>query len=429
MKRRGAVAALLMVLPLAAQQPSLVKPAVPKPSAEQQDLDRALSAAGASPVEYLRAIEAHLAKYPGTPRRAELEGAAARAAIEAGDNRATVEYGERVLARRPDDLQILAAVARALVAGDSRDGWQRALRYAARSETLLRQRLDDASHAASGAAAAAFEDQLSRDLAAALLSEARADGKLGRPADALALARRSFDAFPNAEAARETALQQEQLGHAAEAARALADAVTVPDQKATVEDRARDRARMGELWSQAKGSDAGLGDLVLEALDRNLGLAQARQMRLRAGEPNAGLSNPMQFTLGDLEGGKLNLARLKGKVVVLDFWATWCVPCREEHPLLEQVRARFAGNPDVVFLSIDTDENREPVKPFVEKAGWNRPVYYEDGLSRALAVMSLPTTIVFGRDGQVFSRLTGFMPGQFVDTLGQRITDALQAKP
>ena len=429
MKWRGAVSALLMVVPLAAQQPSPIKPAAPKPSAEQQDLDRALSAAGASPVEYLRAIEAHLAKYPETPRRAELEGAAARAAIEAGDDRATVEYGERVLARRPDDLQILAAVARALVAGGSREGWERALRYAARSETLLRQRLDDASRARAGAAAAAFEEQLSRDLAAALLSEARATGKLGSPADALALAGRAFDAFPNAEAARETSLQEEQLGHPAEAARALADAVTVPDQNATVEERARDRARMGELWRQAKGSDAGLGDLVLEALDRNLGLAQARQMRLRAGEPNAGISNPMQFTLGDLEGGKLNLAGLKGKVVVLDFWATWCVPCREEHPLLEQVRARFAKDPDVVFLSIDTDENRGPVKPFVEKAGWSRPVYYEDGLSRALAVMSLPTTIVFGRDGQVFSRLTGFVAGQFVDTLGQRITDALQAKP
>lgn len=429
MKWAGAVAVLVAAFPVAAQQPPRDKVAVPRASAEQQDLDRALSAAGASPVEYLRVIEAHLAKYPETARRAELEGAAARAAIEAGDKRAIVEYGERVLVRRPEDLQILAAVARALLATDSRQNWELALRYAARSETLLRRRLDDASHAGPSAAPAALQDQIGRDLAAALLNEARAAGKLGRSEDALALARRSFEAFPNAESARETALWEERMGRPADAASDLADAVTVPDPRATAEDRARDRAHMGELYRQAKGSDAGLGDLVLAALDRNLGVVAARQARLRAGEPNAGISDPMHFTLTGLDGGKLSLADLKGKVVVLDFWATWCAPCREEHPLFLQVRQRFAGSPDVVFLSIDTDENRQAVKPFVEKAGWSAPVYFEDGLSSALAVMSLPSTIVFGRDGQVFSRMTGFVAGQFVETLGKRVEDALAQRP
>ena len=92
----------------------------------------------------------------------------------------------------------------------------------------------------------------------------------------------------------------------------------------------------------------------------------------------------MQFTLSGLDGAKLSMATLKGKVVVFDFWATWCVPCRAQHPLYEQVKKRFAGNPDVVFLSIDTDEDRALVRPFLDEVKWKDRVYFEDGLSRAL---------------------------------------------
>ena len=77
------------------------------------------------------------------------------------------------------------------------------------------------------------------------------------------------------------------------------------------------------------------------------------------------------------------MATLKGKIVVFDFWATWCVPCRAQHPLYEQVKKRFAGNPDVVFLSIDTDEDRALVQPFLDEVKWKDAVYFEDGLSRA----------------------------------------------
>jgi thiol-disulfide isomerase/thioredoxin len=391
---------------------------------EQADLEKALSEAGSSPLEYLRAIERHLQQYPNSPRRAELERAAARAALEAGDDGRIIVYGERVLARQPDDLQILEQVTRALLAGGPKENSERALQYARRYEMLVRQMQKD--NGPSGPSAAQWRSETDRGIGRALCDQARATGNLGRLDEALALAQRAFETYPNADSARETALWYERLGKPEEAARCLADAFTIPDPGSTDAGRARDRGRMGELYRQAKGSERGLGDLVLEAYDRNVALIHTRELSMRESDPNARLTDPMEFTLTGLDGQKLSMASLKGKVVVFDFWATWCEPCRSQHPLYEQVKQRFQDNPDVVFLSIDTDEDREPVKPFLEEEKWLDQVYFEDGLSRALRITTIPTTIIIEKRGQVFSRMNGYVPERFVDLLTGRIRDALR---
>jgi thiol-disulfide isomerase/thioredoxin len=362
---------------------------------EQRDLDHALAEAGASPVEYLRALESHLAKYPDSPRRAELERAAARAAIEANDAKAIVRYGELALARLPDDAQILDQVTRALLEDGSRDASADALKHARHLEEV----------------AAKMKSQ--EGVALALRYEARATGNLGDAAGALALAQKSFVRKPTAEAAREIARWYENLGQLEKAAIALADAFTIPSSHPDESARSRDRARMGELWIKAKGSEAGLGDVVLRAYDRNFALVR---------EPS---TDPMEFTLTGVDGQKLRMSSLKGKVVVLDFWATWCGPCRAQHPLFEQVKRQLEGNSNVVFLSIDNDEDRAAVKPFLDAEKWQDAVYFEDGLARALSVLSIPATIVIGKDGRVFSRLTGFSEADFAETLAARIRAAM----
>jgi len=423
------VCALLAACLFAAPQNS------PKPQAtsaqESEDLENALSEAGSSPVEYLRAIEKHLAKYPDSPRRAELERAAVRAAIEANDDVAIVQYGEKVLARQPDDLQILERVIRSLVASDSTENARLALSYAMHYEELLRKmQRDGGPNGHSGVSAAEWKDQTDRAIGLALVYQARATGNLDHPKEALALAQRAFNAYPAANAAREIARWEERLGNFEGAARALADAFTIPDPRTTDADRARDRAHMGDLYRQAKGSEAGLGDLLLTAYDRNLALVHTRELQLRSGDPNAQLTDPMQFTLGAVEGEKLKMPTLQGKVVVFDFWATWCAPCRQQHPLYEQVKSRFHDNPSVVFLSIDTDEDRRLVKPFLEQMKWQGPVYFEDGLSRALHIATIPTTVVTNPRGQVAARMNGFVPERFVEMLSERIQDALaESKP
>src|SRR2546428_2621981 len=107
------------------------------PEADKKGLSEALGAAASSPIELVRALETHLAKFPDTPKRAELERLLAKGAIETKDNRRIILYGERVLAHDQDDLQILDRVARALLAGDARDTSERALKYSQRYERLV----------------------------------------------------------------------------------------------------------------------------------------------------------------------------------------------------------------------------------------------------------------------------------------------------
>jgi thiol-disulfide isomerase/thioredoxin len=133
----------------------------------------------------------------------------------------------------------------------------------------------------------------------------------------------------------------------------------------------------------------------------------------------------MDYPLTHLEGGPFTLKSLRGKVVIMDFWATWCGPCRVQHPLYEEVMSRFRTRDDVVFLSINTDEDPTLVKPFLERNKWNpKPVYFEDGLSNLLRVSSIPTTIVVDKQGQIFSRMNGFVPEKFVDQLTATIREA-----
>jgi thiol-disulfide isomerase/thioredoxin len=183
------------------------------------------------------------------------------------------------------------------------------------------------------------------------------------------------------------------------------------------------------MYRKLKGNDGGLGDLVLQAYDRTSAQLNQRRAALRSLDPNAQLKDPLQFTLSSLLGDQLKLASLTGKVVVMDFWATWCGPCRVQHPLYERVKEKFRERDDVVFLAVDTDEDRSLVAPFLESNHWSQKVYFEDGLSSALKVSSIPTTLIFDKRGQIASRMNGFIPERFVENVTERIQEALGILP
>ncbi|HBY64407.1 MAG TPA: hypothetical protein DEH78_31690 [Solibacterales bacterium] len=394
-----------------------------EPSEEDRALRQAVGEAGSSPVEFIRAIEGHLKTYPQSSQRADLERTLFRASSELNDDRRIVEYGQRLLDRKEEDLETLDRVSRALIAlGGGKEKAELVLAYARRLEERLRA--NDADSAMqqrflkSPRDRARFRDEMDRSLGRALLYQARAHGWLGDTAQAAALAQRSFEAHPQAEAAREAA----RWLPPAEALTALANAFAL----ASDADRAQARKALGDRYRQVNGSEEGLGALVLDAWDRTAALQAARRARLQKLDPNLDAATPLDFTLTGLKGDPLPLRSLKGKVVVLDFWATWCGPCRVQYPLYEQVKQKFKGRAEVVFLAVNTDEDRSVVEPFLKQQNWNKSVYFDEGLSSNLRVSSIPTTVIFGKRGQIFSRLNGFLPERFVDMLTERIGEALE---
>jgi len=420
-----AAALLFAMLAWAQNAPAPAAPPAEPAAGEAQDLSQAIAEAGNSPVDFARALERHLAKYPNSTRRNEIERALVKAAIESKDDKRVIEYGERVLAREPNDAQILDKVVRALLATDARDTSERALKYAKQLEEQLRQ---TRSQPAPGhISEAQWHEEIDKGLGRVLACEARATGNLGKIDEAIALARQGYEIYPSAESAREIARWLVRTGKDREALAPYADAFTIADIRNTDTDRAKDRGQLGDIYRKIYGSEKGLGDIILEAYDRTSGLLAARRLRLRQNDPNAQAGNVLDFTISAVDGAKLPIASLKGKAVVFDFWATWCGPCRMQHPLYEQVKQRFHDSPDVVFLSIATDDERELVAPFLKENNWSpQSVYFEDGLSRVLAITSIPTTIVLDRHGEVVSRMNGFLPERFVDMLTDRIKDALK---
>jgi thiol-disulfide isomerase/thioredoxin len=397
------------------------QPPLANPNQEQQDLQQAVNEAGNSAIDLTRSLEAFLKKYPNATQMKEIERALAKAAIDNKDDRRTVQYGERVLASAPDDMLVLDRVARAEITLGGKENAERALAHAHRFQESV-EKLPDAS----GLGAAKMREERDRGIARAMLYQSRAQSALGNFNEASKLAAQSFSKYPCEESAREWGAALASLGFDEQAITHYADAFMIPDIRAQDSDRATDRKRLGELYRKAHGSEKGLGDVILEAYDRTSALIEDRQRRLSGLDPNAGVTDPMAFTISGLDGQRLKLGSLKGKVVILDFWATWCNPCRIQHPMFDQVQERFKDRGDVVLLSIDADEDHNIVAPFLEKQKWTRDrVYFEDGLQKLLQVSDIPTTIVFDKQGRVASRMNGFLPDRFVEQLTERIQTAL----
>jgi len=114
------------------------------------------------------------------------------------------------------------------------------------------------------------------------------------------------------------------------------------------------------------------------------------------------------FTLETLDGGQVSLASLRGKPVLVDFWATWCGPCEETIPVLIEFQRKYAGRVHVLGVSVDWD--RDAVAPFAREKGMNYPVLYGDeGLAIDYGVPGFPTLYVVDAQGQIASAHVGVM--------------------
>ncbi|WHZ17641.1 MAG: TlpA disulfide reductase family protein [Nitrospira sp.] len=114
------------------------------------------------------------------------------------------------------------------------------------------------------------------------------------------------------------------------------------------------------------------------------------------------------FDLKTLDGRSVQLADLKGKVVLVNFWATWCGPCKEEMPGFERLRQRL--DPErFALVTITTDLQRDGIKHFLTNLNVQLPVLFDEDqdVSRAYLVRALPTTVLIDRQGTVVGRAVG----------------------
>ena len=117
-----------------------------------------------------------------------------------------------------------------------------------------------------------------------------------------------------------------------------------------------------------------------------------------------------EFMLSDIQGGKVSLSDFRGKVVILDFWATWCPPCKREIPDFINLQAEY-GSKGLQIVGIALDEPGK-VQQFARDNGMNYPVLLgtDDIATRYGGISGIPTTFVLDRNGKIAARFEGFRP-------------------
>ena len=116
-----------------------------------------------------------------------------------------------------------------------------------------------------------------------------------------------------------------------------------------------------------------------------------------------------EFQFEDAGGRFRSLADFHGKIVLLNIWATWCVPCRKEMPTLERLHAALGG-PDFEVVALSIDRSMDAIHKFFAEVGIQKLAIYRDSSAKAprqLGVVGLPTTLLIDREGLEIGRLIG----------------------
>jgi len=113
-------------------------------------------------------------------------------------------------------------------------------------------------------------------------------------------------------------------------------------------------------------------------------------------------------TFSDEQGNVLNTADLKGKVVFLNFWATWCPPCRAEMPSIQILYNKFKDHPNIAFLLVEIDHENEKAAAFMQKEKLDMPVYFPEGnIPRNWLGTSIPSTVILDKQGNLAGKHEG----------------------
>jgi len=342
---------------------------------EQQDLRKAIEQASNDRAALMHNLVEYLKKYPQSSQRPQIYRAIVESSLQLRDYSTATEYAERMVALDPGDLSTNLLSVQLLERYGDAAGWQRATNYCARVIELIGR--ESANEKSPRVSNEQFEKDKQRDAASIYLVRGRLHQKLNEMPDAQKDFEESFRRAPGAAAA-------ERLGELAELRKDLNGAIhqyalafALAEGSSAGVTRAELRKKLGNVWRLAHGSEDGLGEYLLRAYDENAAAAAAPKPTR-----NQGLKEPSEFVLRRAPDGlPYALAAIKGKVLVMNFWTTWCGPCREWEPHFEKVAGRFAGlEKDVVFLEVNCDEDETLVGPYLAEEKPKTSVLFADGL-------------------------------------------------
>ncbi len=399
-----------------AQDSSPPKVSDKQPHNEQQDLQKAIDDASNDRAALVRNLEVFLKTYPESQQRPQIYRAIVEASLKVDDFSRATDYAERMVSLRPDDASINILAIQLLERYGDTAGWRRATSYCTRViEQVGHTNIADKSPRVSPES---WEHDKKRDESSLLLVRGRLYQKLNDLPNAQKDYEASYALLPTSGAAAK-------LGEIAELRKDLntsiqqyARAFALATDSAGSLGRSELRKKIGNAWRLAHGSEDGLGEYLLHSFDEvSASLAPPKPVR------NAGLKHPYEFTLRKIPGsGTLALSELKGKVVLLNFWATWCGPCRELEPHLEKAAAHYSGDQNILFFELNCDDDESLVPPYLELERPKIPLLFADNLENFFSVNSFPTTVILGPDGKVAFRAEGFDP----DTVDKDLTDAIE---
>lgn len=385
-----------------AAQPSgsqKTKTAVPHDTEAEAALEKAFAVSGNDRAALVRNLQQYLLEFPNAPRKSEVYRALVDACRHLGDEACALNYAERLIAIKPDDSDMMLIAVTYLQRKGDDESLARAGDYVTRVLDRVEKSLPQERPRGESLEAWQARQQNLRGILYYLRGEIRYSRE---QYDAAAQdLETSYSIRPSASTAEKLGEIAELKSDAREAIKEYTLAFVLPDAGPDEKvDRSEVRERLGNVWREVHGSGKGLGDAILSAYDR---VASAHNATAN-GTVNQNAKNVFAFTLRRLDGTPMALSTLSGKVLVVDFWATWCVPCAQINSLFDNIAMAWSGERRVTFVMADADDTEANVPSFVQKQDWHVPVVYADGLDRFLGVNTLPAVVVIGPHGRVLYR-------------------------
>ncbi|WP_185217246.1 TlpA family protein disulfide reductase [Sphingobacterium mizutaii] len=123
-----------------------------------------------------------------------------------------------------------------------------------------------------------------------------------------------------------------------------------------------------------------------------------------------GKQNDLKASFTNINGETVALSDLKGKVVVMNFWATWCPPCIAEMPSLQKLHEELKSEKDIVFMAIEVDQDIDKAAKFMAKNKYTLPLYTVGSeLPEELMSNSIPMTVILAKNGDIIGKQVGMM--------------------